>query len=57
MPFHAPFGGHVKSGRLAQWPDGSKEARKTAGAVGRRRGSSPASGNCGWPPDPRETLG
>ncbi len=42
MPFHAPFGGHVKSGRLAQWPDGCKEARKTAGRWGAgadRRGS------------------
>ena len=48
MPFHAPFGGHVKSGRLAQWPDGCKEAPRPRG-VGRRRGSSPASGNCGCP--------
>jgi len=31
VPFHAPFGGHVKSSRLAQWPDGCEEARKTAG--------------------------
>ena len=37
MPFHAPFGGHVKSSRLAQWPDGCREARETECDVVRLR--------------------
>ena len=30
MPFHAPVGGHVKSGRLAQWPDDFKKGAAAA---------------------------
>jgi hypothetical protein len=57
VPFHAPFGGHVKSGTLAQWPDGCKEARKTAGRWGAGADRRQQAVTVAGPLSARKTLG